>query len=309
MEFFSAFSFAIVNNAVDTVVDSEKWAALQAKVHAARLGTAFREFRKAGIEPILIKGWAAMRHYPADHRRLVGDIDLAVSALDHAHAAETCRRLEIAKLNIDLHKEFRSLDTVPWTEMFGRSQLVELNGEQIRLLSDEDHLRILCSHWLVDGGAYREKLWDIYYAVVNRKSDFDWSICLGSVHPNRREWVITVIAIAHKYLGLKVDGLPFVDKIEAVPTWIYRSIEAEWAREHTLEPILATTHDRRLLAEQITRRMPPNPIRSTIECDGELWGNRRFWYQFRVMARRSGPFIRDMWKYFRRQEHTHDGNK
>ena len=287
-------------NTVDTVVDSERWISLQAKVHEARLCEAFREFRAEGIEPIIIKGWASMRLYPPEHRRLVGDIDLAVPSLDHSKAAQFCRRPEIAKLNIDLHKEFRYLDAVPWSAAFARSQLVDLQGERIRVLSEEDHLRVLCTHWLVDGGAYREKLWDIYYAVARRKSDFDWPTCLDSVKPHRRRWVITAIAIANRYLGLDIDDLPFVDEIESVPKWIYRSIESEWARDIPLEPILAAAHDRALLADQIVRRMPPNPIRATIECEGELFSDRRSWYQLKVIAKRLGPFIADTWTYLRR---------
>jgi hypothetical protein len=70
-------------------------------------------------------------------------------------------------------------------------------------------------------------------------------------------------------------------------------VEREWKRPEKLEPILTSTHNKKLLMRQIARRMPPNPIRSTIEADGDLYGNRRWLYEAQVIARRALPFARD----------------
>jgi hypothetical protein len=275
---------------VESMTESDRWSSLQARVQEARVVAAFREFRNHGIEPILIKGWAAARKYPEGRLRRTGDVDLAVAPEDFEKAREIVRFPDVARHNIDLHNGLRDLDTRPWPDLFARSQIAWIGDEPIRLLSDEDHLRILCVHWLVDGGRYRDKLWDIYYAVENCGTSFDWERCLD-VPPNRRRWVICAVTLAQKYLGLRIDDLPFASEIGAVPNWVIRSVEQEWRRPYDLEPVLVTTDDPKLFLHQITRRLPPNPIRATIEADGEIFGNRRLLYQLRVLARRALPFL------------------
>ena len=275
-----------------TTADIDQWNLLQAKVQELKVASAFRAFRSGGIEPILIKGWAAARKYPENHVRRPGDIDLAVAPDKYEAAWSLSRRPDVAKLNIDLHRSLRQLDTLEWGDLLGHSILIDLDGVSVRVLCEEDHLRVLCTHWLIDGGSYKDKLWDIYYAVANRSTDFDWNRCLNIVSPIRRGWVVCTIALAHKYLGLSVTDLAFSKELETIPHWITRCVEREWSRER-LEPILTSTHDTRLLLHQITRRIPPNPIRSTIEAEGDLYGSGRVWYQFQVMGRRALPFARD----------------
>lgn len=268
------------------------WNRLLRGAQEKRLGATFEFFRSAGIEPILIKGWAACRYYPSSVERRPGDIDLAVDPQDFK---KSLRVLEDARLGylVDLHNGLRNLDTVPWEDLFKNSRLVPFNGTQIRVLRDEDHLRLLATHWLLDGGRFKDKLWDIYYAVRNRADDFDWTRCLEIVEPHRRRWVICAIAAAHKYLDLPINDLPFAREANTIPKWIARSIELEWKRAEDLEPVLASVHDKKLLARQIFRRLPPNPIRATIEANGDLYGPWRWWYQFMVLVRRSIPFARD----------------
>ena len=105
---------------------------------------------------------------PENKRRRVGDIDLAVSEADYVAASEIARSEEAIQLNIDLHCELRDRDTLPWELIVAKSELVEIDNEKIRVLGEEDHLRVLAFHWLVDGGRYKDKLWDLYYAVENR---------------------------------------------------------------------------------------------------------------------------------------------
>jgi len=282
---------------VTVEADLSTWNRLLKGAQEERLGSTFELFRDAGIEPILIKGWAASRHYPTSIERRPGDIDLAVDPLDFDKARDVLGSAKLGYL-VDLHCGLRDLDTVPWDDLFGNSILVPFNGSQIRVLRPEDHLRLLATHWLLDGGRYRDKLWDICYAVANRSDDFDWERCLAIVEPHRRRWVICALAAAHKYLDLDIDDLPFAEEVRVMPDWVAQCIEVEWKRAEDLEPVLASVHDKKLLAHQIFRRLPPNPIRATIEANGDLYGPWRWWYQIMVLFRRSVPFARDLVRFF-----------
>jgi hypothetical protein len=284
---------------VTVTTSIERWNELQSKAQQHNIIDAFRSFRENDIEPILIKGWAAARKYPPGVLRRPGDVDLAVSPDQYERARELLLGPELKKCNIDLHNGLRRLDSVPWNDLFEHSYMVELDGDLIRVLSDEDHLRLLCTHWLVDGGGYKDKLWDIYYAVENRSADFDWERCLDAAGPVRRGWVVCGIMAAHHFLGLDIADLPMRDNERNLPKWVTRTIEREWKMSYRLEPVLTSTHDNRLLLSQITRRIPPNPIRCTIEAEGDIYGNKRFLYQLSTMSRRAKPFVKDLISYFR----------
>jgi hypothetical protein len=280
----------------EVVPTIDTWSRLQAAVHEAKIKAAFKAFRQAGIEPVLFKGWAAARNYPAAMVRQIGDIDLAVSPAQIGSASDLIKTDEVGHLFIDLKAGLSSLDTVDWDILFERSELVELQDSQIRILCPEDHLRVICNHWLIDGGRFKDKLWDIYYAVENRPADFHWERCLGNIPDYRKDWVIIAIGIARHYLDLRVDDLPFMVNSKPIPQWILKTVEDEWKKAKELMPILSTTTDKRQFMTQMFRRFPPNPIRATIEGNGDLYGHMRSWYQVMVLVRRSGPFLKGLFR-------------
>ncbi len=281
--------------------NAEKWNVLQRAVEERSVKTAFALFRRHGIEPILIKGWAAGRNYPIDKFRASTDIDIAVSAKEYDRALKLAKSDESKGLNLDIHRELRHLDTVSWNEIVGRSELVDIGDAKVRVPSAEDHLRILCVHWLTDGGWFRERLWDIYYAVENRPDDFYWEVCLGAVSPNRRRWVVCTIGVAHRYLGLNIDELPFRDEAADVPRWLIRAVEKEWASSVRLLPLHDFVNKPADLIRQIRKRLPPNPISSTVDVEGSFDARFRFHYQVGSMLKRLGPSVPRLWRQiFRR---------
>lgn len=269
--------------------DEYRWYLLHTKHHEIKMRRAFELFRSRGIEPVLIKGWATARYYPLGKSRFFADIDLAVSHENYELAKRLCSLDEVKALNVDLHDEFRHLDSLSWDTLFQRSEIVILDGVEIRILAPEDHLRIVCIHWLSDGGAFKEKLWDIYYAVESRPVTFDWDACLSGVSENRREWIITAIGVAHKYLGLRIDDLPFMDEAKTIPSWLERTVEKEWSSKVSLKPLHICLHDRKLLFRQILKRIPPNPIQATIEMEGRFGSAIRIHYQIGSILRRLLP--------------------
>jgi len=216
---------------------------------------------------------------------------LSVSEIDFS-LAENLKNSEVGRqLSIDLHRELRHLDSRPWSEIFNDSDTVDLNGCGIRIPCEEDHLRIISTHWLTDGGENKEKLWDIYFAVENRSEGFSWEKCLGSVSANRQTWVICAIGAAHRYLDLTIDDLPFAHDAKRLPKWFSDTLEKEWQSGMRIKPLTSLVRSPRDFIQQVRKRLPPNPIRATIENGGNMFEGSRFVHQLAVMRRRARPSI------------------
>jgi hypothetical protein len=276
--------------------NDRRWYLLQNRQHELQIEKAVSLFRTKNIETILIKGWAAGLFYPSGEPRHFTDIDLAVSASDFERARLLVYSGEITGVSIDLHSELRYLDTLPWNDLFSNSRLVDLNSVPIRILRPEDHLRLLCVHWLVDGGVNKERLRDIYYAVINRPSDFDWARCLDTVSANRREWVLCVLGLTNKYFDLPLDGLPFADEARRIPEWVVRRVEKEWKDPVHLLPLLSVTRDSKQFLRQLRKRFPPSPIRAMVEMEGKINGPL-FYYQIGCFVKRVPSFVRSLSRY------------
>lgn len=275
---------------------------LKYKVQETRLEKVWKEFLNAGFDPILIKGWATALKYPNPAERLYVDIDLIFNPSEFEGANNFALKA-INELPVDLHNGARHLDSFSFEKLYENSVLVKCGETNIRILSEEDHLRILCVHWLNDGGSYKEKLWDIYYAVDNRRVGFDWDKCLNVVEVKRRKWIITAIALAHRYFGLKVDDLPFKNELDNIPKWVIRTVEREWSSDIKLMPLHYYLNDKKGLWEQIKKRIPPNAIQATIEVNGSFDNTPRIFYQVADIFKRTLPSIyriRDSYKISRK---------
>lgn len=267
--------------------DVGKFLVLERAVFETRIAECFSLFRGRGVEPVMFKGWLAASNYPDGHRRQYADLDIAVSPSEFGIALKQLPELFRKKIPIDLHSGLRHLDTLPWDKFFDRCEIRGVQGVEIRVPCPEDHLRILCVHWLSDGGEYRERLWDIYYAVANRPPDFDWDKCLGCVSEIRKEWVITCIGLAHKYLGLSINDLPFKDEAQYLPSWLTKFLETEWKRTTRLIPLRLAAKRPRLLVGQIRKRFPPNPIQSIVDTESSVKRHFLLPVQVRGLLRRS----------------------
>lgn len=276
----------------EKTADEVRWNVLQKKAQEMQALRAFRLFEENGIQPILIKGWAVARSYPDSVPRASVDMDLAVAGGDFENAKAISVSPLAKGLAIDLHRELRHLDTVEWHDLFAHSQLITLGDSRIRVLCPEDHLRVLCTHWLTDGGSYKDRLWDIYYLVQNRAPDFDWDRCLNSTNAVRRGWVVCTMGLAHRYLGLGLESTPVRDEAVDVPKWLIRELEREWASEVRLLPLHIAMQDRGRLAGQVRKRLRPNPIQATIEMGGDLYAATRLHYQTGSFIKRIFPSVR-----------------
>jgi Uncharacterised nucleotidyltransferase len=265
------------------------WKLLQFEVQEKRIAQIFKIFKESKFEPVLIKGWAAARKYKQPFERISVDIDLAVKPADYVECKNFLERNNI--LGVDLHEGLRHLDNLLWEDLYEKTQLVEVGGVNIRILGDEDHLRVLCVHWLNDGGVNKERLWDIFYAVKNRADNFNWERCLESVGQKRQTWIIFALALTKKYLLLDLSETPTAVQNREIPEWITKTIEKEWQRGTKLKPLEECLINKIEFVKQLIIRIPPNPIQSTIEMDGELGGKLRIYYQLGGVLMRIKPSL------------------
>lgn len=274
------------------VSDEIGWGLLQKKAQEVRAVRVFSALRDRGVEPILIKGLAAARHYPVSHPRLSIDMDIAVAADDYPAAYEVANSPTMGGFAIDLHFELRHLDTVAWTDLMANSETLVVQGGTIRVLRPEDHLRVLCVHWLTDGGGNKERLWDIYYSIANRSDDFDWDRFLSPVSERRQRWLICTVGLAHKYLGLDLQNTPIDEKALDLPQWLTNTVEREWNSETRAVPLETVIYDGTKLLKQIQKRLRPNPIWATVQMEGSFDAKTRFFYKVGNTLKRMLPSVR-----------------
>lgn len=275
------------------------WKLLQKQVQEKRIEKIFDIFRANGFEPVLIKGWAAARKYPMPFERLSVDVDIAIDPKDYTAGQVLLKQTSI--VGIDLHCGLRHLDTVDWEDLVEKSQLIQLNNTNIRILSEEDHLRVLCIHWLNDGGVSKNRLWDVFYAVENRSEKFDWDRCLHSVSKTRGNWIECTIGLAAKYLGLNLENTPLANKIIPLPKWLLKTIEKQWENEFSLIPLEYCLDNRKMFFEQLYNRIPPNPIQATIEMEGSFDESARIFYQLGSVFYRLKPSVKRIFATLRKR--------
>jgi hypothetical protein len=276
--------------------DAYRLFALHAALHENAIERAFGLLRSAGVEPILVKGWAIARHYPEPGLRPYGDLDLCVRPEQYLRAEEVLHSQEGENVSVDLHAGFTKLDERDLDDLYENSELVKLGDVPVRVLGPEDHLRVLCVH-LLRHGAWRP-LWlcDIGAAVEFRPAGFDWDRCLGS---KRRlsDWVACTIGLAHELLGAKVDDTPVAERAKHLPGWLVPTVLEQWKTPFPTfqasgsEP-MATYLRRPAGVLQALRKRWPNAIEATIGVKGPLNGLPRLPFRLTYCLLRTSRFVR-----------------
>ena len=230
--------------------EKEKYQLLNYRLNLRNVGEIFELFGRYDISPILIKGLAAALNYPKPFQRVFSDIDLAVAPEQFDTAQKI---IKDHNFNIDLHRGLRHLDTLNWETLFLNSEIINIGTAKIRVLCSEDHLRVLCVHWLNDGGADRTRLWDIYFALLKKGDEFNWERFYDVVSPGRRKWLLTVILLVRDYFGLDITNLPFESEGIQLPGWIKTEIENDWKNDTRLMPLQDVLNNRKELIKQIKK--------------------------------------------------------
>jgi hypothetical protein len=288
-------------------MEFSRYSVLLSKVAAESTRITVQNFLKEGVQPVVVKGWSIARFYDENVGRPSTDIDLAIDPADEAVARATIALGSARSLAIDLHLGLRGLDTLPWNQILEHSYIAYLDGTPIRVLADEDNLRVTAVHWLTDGGVNKERLWDIYYLVKNRKASFDWERCLESNGPIRKTWVMAAITTARDHLNLDVSGLPEEAQKFQLPDWYNRTLEKEWERGPYIRRVMSSVITKpKLLIEQLQRRFPPNQIAATIDTETPIDNSSRIPAQVKSLMNKVGPFARGIGLRLTYKRHKHD---
>lgn len=245
---------------------------LQAARHHLDIQAIFRLMNEAGLEPLLVKGWASARLYPAAGLRPYGDVDLVLRPQQFEKARALMSSAAGRKYWVDFeHEELGKLNEEAIERLFAHSQQVQLGDAEVRLMSEEDHLRFLCIH-LLRHGAWRP-LWlcDIAAAVESRKADFDWQRCLGD-DEKQADWVLSTIRLAHELLGAEIRHTPAENK--ALPGWLVPTVLKQWQQPcsaaHRPPELIMISLRHPLRLPQAIRERWPDPISASIRMNAPL---------------------------------------
>ena len=257
---------------------------------------------REGLEPVLVKGFAVARLYPEPGLRPYGDIDLVVRPEHHSAAATAISAANAANelerdYYIDLHCGFGTLDDHSFDDLYSRSTIVRLDDVDVRILSPEDHLRILCVH-LLHHNAFRP-LWlcDIAAAVEGRANDFDWDRCFGN-NRRRADWVACAIGLSHELLGADIADTPVARWAQRLPRWLVANVLKEWETPYSMSqapvthraPMAKYLRDPRGLLKDLGRRWP-KPIEATVYVGGPFNELPRWPFQIGECIGRTAKFV------------------
>ncbi|HEX8847094.1 MAG TPA: nucleotidyltransferase family protein [Pyrinomonadaceae bacterium] len=288
---------------------------LERAFHRNLIETTFQEqqiekvfglLRGAGVEAILVKGWAVARCYPERGLRPCGDIDLIIHPEQRDAAREVLLSEEGKRYFVDFkHEEFEELDVHGWDELYARSCAVQLGAESIRLLSTEDHLRFLCIH-LLRHGAWRP-LWlcDVAVMLETRSSEFDWERFSGK-GKREADWVLCALGLAHKLLGARVSDTPAGARASKIPAWLVQAVLKQWEKPCLIDHLppelimVSLRHPSRVVKALKARW--PDPIEATIRMGGPMNGLPRLPFQVGGYVAKTKHFMTRLPKLVREQE-------
>jgi Uncharacterised nucleotidyltransferase len=244
--------------------DAYRLYALQSIRFERDISGVFDLLRFAGVEPILVKGWAAAQLYPEKGLRPSGDIDLCVGPADY-RSASTLLRNDGKDYWVDLHYGFDNLDTRSWEEINARSRLIKTGNTEVRIPSEEDHLRMLSFHFLREGAWRPLWLCDVA-AAVESQTKIDWDLFLGP-DKKRRAWFASVIVLAQRLLDANLDHVPAEVRNQKLPSWLLPAVLKAWevrgmSKRH-MTP-MATAWRKPFIALRGLSSHWPNPIEGTI---------------------------------------------
>ena len=266
----------------ETLRDTYRHQSLRSGVHEQQVEKVFRLFNEAGVDAILVKGWAAATLYEQQDLRPAGDIDVCVRPEHHDKAVAA---LTGSDCSTDLHTTLGEISERGFDDLLSRSRTMPLGAENVRTLCVEDHLALLCIHLLKHGGWRPLWLCDIAAAVETLPPNFNWDVCLGK-HEQRARWIACTFGLANRLLQADISRVPLSRDHTRVPEWITETVLYHWsrlfpgdARPIRAAPLMSVTlRERGDIVKAIVERWP-DPITATFNLEGDVNNFPRFPYQ------------------------------
>jgi hypothetical protein len=272
-------------------------------IHSAvlehRIRDLFTLLRGGGVEPLLLKGWAVARWYPETGLRPSGDIDLWIKPAELPQAETLLNEAVDLRNWVDMHSSFYPQYERTLAEVMEQSEVVPLDGVEIRVPRSEDHLRYLCLHFLTHGAWRPLWLCDIALIVESRPGDFDWARCLGGA-PRYADWIACAIGLAHQLLGADISGVPFAQRARNLPGWLVPAVLDQWkagAGMSYADKAALTVQGGGLRPQGLMtawREHWRNPIQATVELSAAFDERPRAPLQLAASIKRLPKFTRDL---------------
>jgi hypothetical protein len=270
---------------------------LRAAVRECEIEKLFALFASAGVDAVLVKGWVAGRSYPEQGLRPTGDIDLCVRPGHYREALDVLSSPEGRRFWVDLHEGFGELNGADAEDICARSRVLRVGGSRVRVLCEEDHLRLLCFHMLRHGAWRPLWLCDVAAAFESRGEAFDWNRLLGASR-RRANWVLSALGLAELLLGAGVEGTPAEGSAARLPRWLVESVLERWSRPFATEqgtlrhraPMRAYLRRPRGLLKDLRNRWP-GPVEATIAAGGRFDALPRWPFQLAHSLTRAAHFL------------------
>src|SRR5262249_31800781 len=166
---------------------------LHARLHEVEIEQVIKMLGASGVQPLLIKGRVAAALYPEHGLRPYGDIDLC---FDRTHYQTALTALNTPKgkgFNVDMHEGLDAFYGFSFSEVIGRASMIKVGKVDVRVPCFEDHLRILCIHFLKHRAWRPLSLCDIAAALESRQN-IDWDLCLSG-RKRIANWVSCTIGL------------------------------------------------------------------------------------------------------------------
>ena len=208
---------------------------LQAARHEDHLRHVVAGLRSAGVEPVLIKGWAVARLYPETGLRPYGDLDLCVRPGQLAAAKAVLGSAAGRYGAVELHEGVPDVTDRTWGSLYRRSRLAPLVQGDVRVLGPEDQLRQLCLHFWRHNACRPLWLCDIAAALESCPPDFDWDYCLRG-DQRLAGWTFCMLGLAGRLLGARLGEPHVAARAGALPAWLPATVLWKWGAPRDGQP-------------------------------------------------------------------------
>lgn len=255
---------------------------LYARLHEVEIEQIVKMLAVAGVDPLLIKGRVAAALYPEAGLRPYGDIDLCFDGAQYQMALRVLDTPAAKAFNVDAHEALDALYGLSFSEVVSRAQTIKVGKVEVRVPCFEDHLRILCIHFLKHGAWRPLSLCDIAAALDSGGETIDWHRVLGG---DKRivNWVLCTVGLAHGLLGASPVDRNVLEKAKKLPRWLAPAVLRQWAKPYptwneTPEFMKIDLGEPALMTTEIRKRWP-NPIKATMYFRGSFNEFPRFPFQ------------------------------